>query len=192
MSKENPLLKIKDNIELTVKTPFQGEVQITLINKDSISLDKIKYVKKEQVKILMFMNDIYFLEDGMILSEISSIHYVLFRSEDDYNRCKSSKYHSKIFILFEIDTREVNYAFIISSRGVEAMLANLSPDDYVELPEYSYEHKDYQDIVRRSKFYQFKDGSILSFAERAPNVYDGQWYPDMNSYRYHFENTYGK
>lgn len=40
------------------------------------------------------------------------------------------------------------------------------------------------------KLIKFDDGTILYFKQRASDVFDGRWYPDLLSFQYYYDNNY--
>lgn len=171
------------------------KTELSLINPDNkvIKLEVISYnewmrIRKDDIACLykmdinVFETPIYLLKNGNYLFEYTKNSYAfIFSSDEDINLFLNNENYFTTSII--IEKSKVYYNYGLKSSKVKKLMEEKPTEISGYLSKSPMLH---------FKLYKLKNGHYLRAEERVKDsgIYDGYWFPDLETFEWHYKNSY--
>ncbi|MEZ4827683.1 MAG: hypothetical protein R3C61_15585 [Bacteroidia bacterium] len=168
-----------NNKTIVLQTVGGEAAQITFV-----SLDRYNRLKKEpatkfieEIRTIAGIIPVYLIENKSYLLGYSSLYGIIVENSHMYDALRRTKDHDIISIIIDNKNGKIYPSFEMYSSGVKKLIEN---NQYERIE--GFGRKLHMSLDTESKVIWFEDGSILTFFERAPDVFQGGWCPDFETF----------
>jgi hypothetical protein len=167
-------------MKVYIKDPDGNSISFDIIEyEERIRLMNSEVDKLHKVDKSFFKNEIYLLKNGDFLHIYTADAYVFkFCSENDLNKFINNGDHSTAGVIRDKQTRKIYYTFRLFSHKSLELVEKIVK----EIPGYPSNFD--------KKLCLLNDGTYLRVSKRntVNLIYDGDWYPDLETFEWYYKN----